>query len=44
MPLVVSEEELTAQYILPHAFDMRVSEAVAEAVAKDAKDNGLSRL
>ena len=41
---VVSEEELTAQYILPHAFDMRVSEAVAEAVAKDAKDNGLSRL
>lgn len=41
---VVKPEELSAEYILPHAFDPQVVEAVAAAVAEDAKKNGLARL
>lgn len=41
---VVKPDELTAQYILPHAFDPQVAQTVAEAVAEDARRNGLSRL
>lgn len=41
---VVKPEELTAEYILPHAFDPRVAKTVAETVAEDARRNGQSRL
>lgn len=41
---VVKPEQLNAQYILPFAFDKEVVEAVASAVAEDAKANGLNRL
>jgi len=41
---LVSQEELTADYILPAAFDKRVGPAVAEAVSKAARDSGVARL
>lgn len=41
---VVKPEQLNAQYILPFAFDKEVVDAVASAVAEDAKANGLNRL
>ena len=41
---VVKPEQLTAQYILPQAFDPKVVQAVADAVAEDAKAHGLNRL
>ena len=41
---VVKPEQLTAQYILPQAFDPVVVQAVADAVAEDAKAHGLNRL
>ncbi len=41
---VVKPEQLNAQYILPFAFDKEVVEAVASAVAEDARANGLNRL
>ena len=41
---VVKPEQLTAQYILPQAFDPEVVQAVADAVAEDAKAHGLNRL
>ncbi len=41
---VVKPEQLSADYILPHAFDPEVVEAVAAAVAEDARKNGLARL
>ena len=41
---VVKPEQLTAQYILPQAFDPEVVLAVADAVAEDAKAHGLNRL
>ena len=41
---IVSEDELTAEYILPDAFDPRVGKAVAEAVAKAARDSGVARI
>ena len=40
---LVSEEELSADYIIPKAFDKRVGLAVAEAVAKAARDTGVAR-
>ena len=39
---LVGEGELSAEYILPKAFDMRVGEAVGSAVAKAAKDTGVA--
>ena len=41
---LVSDEELHADYILPAAFDPRVKDAVASAVAKAAKDSGVARI
>ena len=41
---LVSEEELSAEYILPKAFDRRVGPAVAAAVADAARKSGVARL
>ncbi len=41
---LVSDEELCAEYIIPTAFDKRVSAAVAQAVAQAAKDSGVARI
>ncbi len=41
---LVSDEELTPDYIIPHAFDPRIKDTVAAAVAKAAKDSGVARL
>ena len=40
---LVSPQELSADYILPKAFDRRVGPAVAEAVAKAARETGVAR-
>ena len=37
---LVSEEELTPEYVIPSPFDRRVAAKVAEAVAKAAKETG----
>ena len=41
---LVSDEELNADYILPAAFDPRVKDAVAAAVAEAAKRSGIARV
>ncbi len=41
---LVSDEELTPDYILPKAFDPRIAPTVAEAVAKAARDSGVARI
>jgi len=41
---LVSDQELNAEYILPAAFDERVKDAVAKAVAEAAKKSGVARL
>lgn len=41
---LISEEELTADYIIPAAFDPRVGKAVAAAVAQAARDSGVARI
>lgn len=41
---LIEDSELKADYIIPKAFDMRVGKAVAEAVAKAAKDTGVARI
>ena len=41
---LVSDEELSADYILPKAFDPRVGPAVAAAVADAARRSGVARL
>lgn len=41
---LVSEEELCADYILPAAFDPRVKDAVAQAVAQAAVKSGVARV
>lgn len=40
---LVADEELTADYIIPKAFDLRVGKTVAAAVAQAAKDSGVAR-
>ena len=40
---LVAPEELSADYILPLAFDKRVGPAVAAAVAKAARESGVAR-
>ncbi len=40
---LVSDEELSADYILPKAFDTRVGKAVAKAVASAAIQSGVAR-
>ena len=39
---LVSDQELNAEYILPAAFDKRVKDAVANAVAEAAKKSGVA--
>ena len=41
---LVSDEELSEEYIMPKAFDERVGKAVANAVAEAAKKSGVARL
>lgn len=41
---LVSDEELNADYILPAAFDSRVKDAVANAVAEAARKSGVARV
>lgn len=40
----VSDEELSKEYILPYAYDLRAHEAVAKAVAQAAVKSGVSKL
>lgn len=40
---LIEEEKLTADYVIPAPFDPRVGTAVAEAVAKAARESGVSR-
>ena len=40
---LVSDEELSADYIIPKAFDPRVRDAVAAAVAEAAVRSGVAR-
>ena len=41
---IITDEERNADYIIPNPFDKRVAKAVAEAVAKAAKDSGVARI
>ena len=41
---LVSDAELSADYILPAAFDPRVRDAVAQAVAEAARRSGTARI
>lgn len=41
---LVSDEELSEDYIMPKAFDERVGKAVAKAVAEAAKKSGVARI
>ena len=41
---LISDDELTADYIIPYAFDPRVGPAVAKAVAQAARDSGVARI
>ena len=41
---LVSDEELSADYILPKAFDPRVGPTVAKAVAEAARASGVARI
>ena len=41
---LVSPEELSADYIIPAAFDKRVGPAVAKAVAEAARKSGVARI
>ena len=41
---LISDEELSADYIIPKAFDKRVGPAVAKAVAEAARASGVARI
>lgn len=41
---LISEDELSPDYIIPKAFDKRVGPAVAKAVAEAAKATGVARI
>ena len=41
---LVSDDELTADYILPKAFDKRIAPAVAAVVAQAARESGVVRI
>ena len=41
---LISEDELSEDYIIPQAFDPRVGGAVAQAVAQAARQSGVARL
>lgn len=40
---LITEEELTTEYVIPNPFDKRVAQAVADAVAKAAINSGVSK-
>lgn len=41
---VISDDEITEDYVIPEAFDKRVGPAVAKAVAEAAKKTGVARI
>ncbi|MBR3231942.1 MAG: NAD-dependent malic enzyme, partial [Lachnospiraceae bacterium] len=41
---LISDEELSADYIIPYTFDPKVGPAVAKAVAQAAIDSGVARI
>ena len=41
---LVSEDELSAEYIIPSVLDKSVAEAVAKAVADEAREQGIARI
>jgi malate dehydrogenase (oxaloacetate-decarboxylating) len=41
---LISDSELKADYIIPAAFDPRVKDAVAKAVAEAARKSGVARI
>ena len=41
---LISDDELSADYIIPYAFDPKVGPAVARAVAQAAIDSGVARI
>ena len=41
---IITDEERNAEYIIPNPFDKRGAKAVAEAVAKAARDTGVARI
>ena len=41
---LITDEELSPEYIIPKAFDKRVGKAVAKAVADAARETGVARL
>jgi len=41
---LIGDGELRADYIIPKAFDPRVAPAVAEAVARAARESGVARI
>jgi len=41
---LISDEELNPEYVIPAPFDPRVAKAVAQAVAKAARDSGVARI
>ncbi len=41
---LISDEELSEEYIIPAPFDPRVKDAVAKAVAQAARDTGVARI
>ena len=41
---LISEDELNAEYIMPAAFDNRVKDTVAKAVAEAARKSGVARI
>ena len=41
---LIEPEKLSAEYIIPEAFDPRVGNAVAAAVAQAARDSGVARI
>ncbi|MEF2833102.1 MAG: NADP-dependent malic enzyme [Clostridia bacterium] len=43
LALVITDEELNADYVLPDAFDERVADAIADAVSAEAVASGVCR-
>ena len=41
---LITDDELSEEYIIPKAFDKRVKDAVARAVAQAARDSGVARI
>lgn len=41
---IIKEDELNEEYIIPDAFDKRVTEYVSKAVAQAARDTGVARI